>query len=240
MTPFTPAAVKLMGGGAGGGGGGASMPKAPAGYRYTANNELEPIPGGPASPGLSPKDIQKREAVFPQATSSVKSFETKSEQFIKELETLRDDPGLNQITGAIYGRTPSVSREGSRAQALYDKIFAKGGFQALQDMREASKTGGALGNVSNEEGRRLEKSVVGGLDRTQNIADVKQGINDFIDEIRVSQARVREAYDTTYSYRAGAAAAPQLSPQDKEALDWANSNPRDPRAAKIKQRLGVK
>ena len=239
MTPFTPASVKLMGGG-GGGGGTAPMPKAPAGYRYTANNELEPIPGGPASPGLSPKDIQKREAVFPQATSSVKSFETKSEQFIKELEKLRDDPGLDQITGPIYGRTPSVSREGSRAQSLYDKIFAKGGFQALQDMREASKTGGALGNVSNEEGRRLEKSVVGGLDRTQNIADVKQGINDFIDEIRVSQARVREAYDTTYSYKAGAGAASQLSPQDKEALDWANSNPRDPRAAQIKQRLGVR
>jgi len=237
MTPFTPAAVKLMGGG---GGGAAPVGKAPAGYRYTSTGDLEPIPGGPASPGLSPKDIQKREAVFPQATSSVKSFETKSEQFIKELEKLRDDPGLNQITGSIYGRTPSVSREGSRAQALYDKIFAKGGFQALQDMREASKTGGALGNVSNEEGRRLEKSVVGGLDRTQSIDDVKQGINDFIDEIRVSQARVREAYDSTYAYRAGAAATPQLSPQDKEALDWANSNPRDPRAAQIKQRLGVR
>jgi hypothetical protein len=240
MTPFTPAAVKLMGGGGGGGGAAAPVGKAPAGYRYTPTGDLEPIPGGPASPGLSSKDIQKREAVFPQATSSVKSFEANSESFIKELEKLRDDPGLNQITGAIYGRTPSVSREGSRAQALYDKIFAKGGFQALQDMREASKTGGALGNVSNEEGRRLEKSVVGGLDRTQNIADVKQGINDFIDEIRVSQARVREAYDTTYSYRAGAAAAPQLSPQDKQALDWANSNPRDPRAAQIKQRLGVR
>jgi len=32
---------------------------------------------------------------------------------------------------------------------------------------------------------------------------------------------------------------PQVSPQDKEALDWANANPNDPRAAKIKQRLGV-
>jgi hypothetical protein len=190
---------------------------------------------------LPPKEIQKREAAFPQATSAVKSFETKSEQFIRELEKLRDDPGLDQITGPIYGRTPSVSRSGSRAQALYDKIFAKGGFQALQDMREASKTGGALGNVSNEEGRRLEKSTVGGLDRTQNIKDVQQGINDFIEEIRVSQARVRDAYDTTYSYRDGAAAAPQqLTQQDKDALNWANSNPSDPRAAQIKQRLKVK
>lgn len=176
--------------------------KPPAGYRFTPSGDLEPIPGGPASPGLAPKDIQKREAAFPQATQSVKGFVTKSNQFIAELERLRDDPGLDQITGPIYGRTPSVSRAGSRAQALYDKIFAKGGFQALQDMREASKTGGALGNVSNEEGRRLEKSVVGGLDRTQNIADVQQGINDLIDEIRTSQARVQEAYDTTYEYRA--------------------------------------
>lgn len=30
----------------------------------------------------------------------------------------------------------------------------------------------------------------------------------------------------------------QLSPQDKEALDWANSNPNDPRSQKIKQKLG--
>jgi hypothetical protein len=31
----------------------------------------------------------------------------------------------------------------------------------------------------------------------------------------------------------------KFSPQDQQALDWANTNPRDPRAAQIKQRLGV-
>jgi len=166
--------------------------------------------------GVSPKELQKREAVYPQATQAVKGFETKSDQFIKELEKLRDDPGLANITGPVFGRTPSVTREGSRAQTTYDKIFAKGGFQALQDMREMSKTGGALGNVSNEEGRRLEKSVVGGLDRTQNIADVKQGIDDLIAEIRGSKARVRETYDSTYEYRAGRPAAAPAAPAGKE------------------------
>ena len=165
-----------------------------------------------SAPGLSDKDRQKRDAEYPKATQSVKSFETKSDSFIRDLERLRDDPGLNQITGPIYGRTPSVSQAGSRAQALYDKIFAKGGFQALQDMREASKTGGALGNVSNEEGRRLERSVVGGLDRTQNIKDVRRGINDLIDEIRTSKSRVREAYDSTYDYRTQQGAAPSPAP----------------------------
>jgi len=195
-----------------------------------------------AMESLSPKEIQKREAAYPQATSSVNGFESNSDLFIQELIKLRDDPGLNQITGPIYGRTPSVSREGSRAQALYNKIFAKGGFQALQDMRDASKTGGALGNVSNAEGERLERSVVGGLDRTQNAADVKQGINDLIDQIEGSKVRMREAYDMTYGYKANASAATprQLTPQDRDALNWANSNPGDPRAAQIKQRLGAK
>lgn len=165
-----------------------------------------------SAPGLSDKDRQKRDAEYPKATQSVKSFETKSDLFIKDLLELRDHPGLNQITGPIYGRTPSVSQAGSRAQALYDKIFAKGGFQALQDMREASKTGGALGNVSNEEGRRLERSVVGGLDRTQNIKDVRRGINDLIDEIRTSKSRVREAYESTYDYRTQQGAAPSPAP----------------------------
>jgi hypothetical protein len=162
--------------------------------------------------GLTPKEIQKREAALPQAKSSVTSFETKTDQFIKELMALRDDPGLNQITGPIYGRTPSVSREGSRAQALYNKIFAKGGFQGLQDLREASKTGGALGNVSNEEGRRLEASVVGGLDRTQNIEDVKAGINDLIDSLNVSKTRVRNTFDETYQYKSGRGPAAPAAP----------------------------
>lgn len=208
QTPLTSPAVQILGSGTGREAKEQRVPQPPSGYRFTPSGDLEPIPGGPAAPGLTPKDIQKREAVFPQATQAVKGFETKSDLFIKDLERLRDDPGLNQITGPIYGRTPSVSQAGSRAQALYNKIFAKGGFQALQDMREASKTGGALGNVSNEEGRRLERSIVGGLDRTQNIKDVKKGINDLIDEIRTSKSRVREAYDSTYEYRTQQGAAP--------------------------------
>lgn len=37
----------------------------------------------------------------------------------------------------------------------------------------------------------------------------------------------------------GGPAAPTMSPVDQQALQWANSNPADPRAAAIKQRLGM-
>lgn len=163
-----------------------------------------------AAEGLAPKEVQKREAAFPAATAAITGFEKKSDAFLKDLIALRDDAGLDQITGPIYGRVGSVSREGSRAQALYDKIVAKGGFQALQDLRDASKTGGALGNVSNAEGKQLISSFAA-IDRRQNIADVQAAINQVIADIEGARTRTREAYDSTYSYKQDtkpAAAAP--------------------------------
>ena len=197
-----------------------------------------------AMEGLAPKEIQKREAALPAATSAVTGFDTKAKSFIKDLIALRDDVGLDQITGPIYGRIGSVSREGSRAQALYDKIVAKGGFQALQDLRDASKTGGALGNVSNQEGKQLTASFAA-IDRRQDAADVQAAINQAIADIEGARTRTREAYDSTYSYKSAAgqeapagAGKPALSSVDEQALTWATANPKDPRSAQIKQRLG--
>jgi hypothetical protein len=95
-----------------------------------------------------------------------------------------------------------VSQAGSRAQALYDKVVAKGGFQALQDLRDASKTGGALGNVSNQEGKQLTASFAA-IDRRQNAEDVRAAINQAIEDIQGTKTRMREAYDSTYAYKSG-------------------------------------
>lgn len=165
-----------------------------------------------AMESLPAKEIQKREAALPQATSAVQGFESKSDKFIADLKALRDDPGLENITGPIFGRTGSVTREGSRAQAQYDKIVAKGGFQALQDLRDASKTGGALGNVSNQEGKQLTASFAA-IDRRQNAEDVRAAINQAIADIEGSKTRMREAYDSTYSYKSGGTPAPAAATQ---------------------------
>jgi len=187
---------------------------------------------------LSTKDLQKREAAYPQATAAIKSFETKSDAFVSDIEKLRDHPGLPEITGIAAGRLPGITANGRAAQALYDKIVAKGGFQALQDLRDASKTGGALGNVSNQEGKQLTASF-GAIDRRQDVKDVKEALNQAIGDIQGSKTRLKEAYDMTYSYKAE---QPKkgLTGEDQQALDWANKNPNDPRAAQIKKRLGEK
>jgi hypothetical protein len=154
---------------------------------------------------LPPKEIQKREAAYPQATSVIKGFESKSDSFVKDLEKLRDHPGLSQITGLVAGRAPALTADGRAAQALYDKVVAKGGFQALQDLRDASKTGGALGNVSNQEGKQLTASFAA-IDRRQDAKDVRAAIEDAIGSVQGAKTRMREAYDSTYSYKSGAEA----------------------------------
>lgn len=159
--------------------------------------------------GITPKEIQKREAALPAATSAVKGFESKSESFVKDLKALRNHPGLSEITGFVAGRIPGLTAEGRAAQALYDKVVAKGGFQALQDLRDASKTGGALGNVSNQEGKQLTASFAA-IDRRQDAKDVQAALDAAIADVEGARTRMREAYDDTYRYkteRGGAAPA---------------------------------
>jgi hypothetical protein len=170
----------------------------PAGYRLNKEtNELEAIPGGPTTVALPPKEKQKREAIYPKATSAIKAFENTSDDLIKDLAELRNHPGLSSITGIAAGRLPGVTKEGRAAQALYDKIVARGGFQALTDLKAA---GGTLGAVSNQEGTQLKDSYAA-INRTQDAADVRKALDQALANTQRSKDRVREEYDTTYEYR---------------------------------------
>jgi hypothetical protein len=179
---------------------GQDIGRIPVGFRMTADGALEPIPGGPTTTNLSPKEIQLREAKFPQATQAVNTFEAKTTQLEKDLIALRNHPGLSSITGIAAGRAPGITSQGRAAEALYDKITARGGFKELQDMRAASPTGGALGNVSNQEGAQL-RAAFAAIDRKQDAKDVQAAIDIALGDLQASKGRVREAYNMTYDYK---------------------------------------
>ena len=207
--------AKASGGEGGGGAGGAAGtgtvevvdPKNPTKTIVVtkARAVAEGLTPAKAIEGLTPQMRQKLEANYPQATSSLRSHQNKSATFIKDLEALRDSPGLDSVTGFAAGRAPGLTDAGRAAVALYDKVVAKGGFQALQDLRDASKTGGALGNISNMEGKQLIASFAA-IDRKQNAKDVRKAIDQVIDDIRGSNVRLQDAYDLTYEYKRGTAA----------------------------------
>jgi hypothetical protein len=161
------------------------------------SNRLTPAK---AIEGLTPQMRQNLEKSYPQATASLRGHISKTASFIKDIEALRDSAGLESITGFAAGRAPGFTDAGRAAVALYDKVVAKGGFQVLQDMRDMSKTGGALGNISDRENTQL-KAAFAAIDRKQNADDVRAALDNLITGLKGSAVRVKDAYDLTYEYR---------------------------------------
>jgi hypothetical protein len=157
-------------------------------------------PANAQDQGLAPKEILARNARYPAQTQAIKAFEAQSDSFLGDLKKLAEHPGLSSITGLIAGRTPNLTGDARAAQALYKKIVSKGGFSVLQAIREASKTGGALGNLSNQEGAQL-KEAFAAIEQTQNTEDVQNALQQAISELEASKVRMREAYDSTYEYK---------------------------------------
>ena len=165
------------------------------------------------STDLTSKQIQQLEFKFPQATNAVKTFESKAESLEKDLKRLAEHPGLSGISGGIFGisgRTPALTKDARAAEARYNSIIARGGFNELQSLRSASPAGGALGNVSNQENQYL-RDAFAPIKLTQDTADLKKALLDAANSVAGSRQRIRETYDLTYEYRknrGGAAPAP--------------------------------
>jgi hypothetical protein len=155
---------------------------------------------------LAPKERQKREAAYPKASAAFRGTTTELDTQIKDLKALRDHPGLSGITGLVYGRTPAITGAGREASAILKTILARGGFQELAKMRANSPTGGALGNVSDTEGRYLRDSYAS-FDTTQDTPSFQRAIDRAIAQAESSKLNIQQAYDDTYSYRQGAAPA---------------------------------
>jgi len=162
---------------------------------------------------LAPKERQKREAAYPKASAAFRGATTELDTQIKDLEFLRNHPGLSGITGLVYGNTPAITADAREAKALLKTILARGGFQALASLRAASPTGGAVGNVSDTEGRYLRDSYAP-LDTSQDTDSFQRGLDRAIAQAKSSKLNIQQAYDDTYSYRQGAAPAekPAVAP----------------------------
>jgi hypothetical protein len=154
-----------------------------------------------ASGGMDPKTKAKFDQAYPQAIRNLQSSTTELDKDIADVQSLiSDEDGLNVITGVYGANTPNISAASRRAQALYDKIRAGAGFSALQAMRDASPTGGALGNVSNQEGAKLEQSVAA-FAQNQDADDLRDALRQYLIDLKMAQENVRAAFDETYSYR---------------------------------------
>lgn len=111
-------------------------------------------------------------------------------------------------------------------QAMYDQATGTAFLQAYDTLR-----GG--GAIANEEGKRATAAITR-MNLAQDEKEFIKAAREFQEIIRTG---VRKAEEKA---RMGGQSSSALSTEDQQALNWANSNPTDPRAAEIKARLGVR
>jgi len=166
----------------------------PQGYRPTPKGTLEAIPGGPA-------DL-KNQAAFSQDTATLQSSMADLDRLATSANEILQSPGLTHITG-IAGKIPNVpGMAGANTAAKLETLKSQIGFGVLQAMRNASKTGGALGNVSDAEGKRLEANLAA-LDTAQSTEDFAKGLAKVIEFSNQAKQRLADSYKMHYGARLG-------------------------------------
>jgi hypothetical protein len=95
------------------------------------------------------------------------------------------------------GRTPNILGSSANAQAALDTLKAQVGVETLTAMREASKTGGAVGNVTEKEWPILQNQL-GALQQSQTTEEFKKNLGIVKSSLARIKASVRQAYEMTY------------------------------------------
>mgnify|MGYP005991275997 CR=1 FL=1 len=153
----------------------------PAGYEMFQNEnggyEMRVVPGGPA-------DIEAQELDAKKIREKVRD-QMKGNLVLKNIKLAREN--INNpdtfigfkipVTGfgAWLKEVPGTQAKGTAG--MINTIKANIGFAELNDMRKASPTGGALGQVSERELMFLQ-SVIGSLDQAQSKEDVLRVLSD--------------------------------------------------------------
>ena len=87
-----------------------------------------------------------------------------------------------------------LDRQAADAQAKLNTLKSQVAFGVLQDMRNNSKTGGALGSVSDAEGKRLEANLAA-LENAQSEKQMKESLQKIIEYTQGAKERLQSAYN---------------------------------------------
>lgn len=188
----------------------ANKQKPPTGYRYTAEGDLEVIPGGPVDAKNAKADAatdSKNSLAMGTADNSITAIDS-------ALGILKDNQYgpinlaggvIGQLTGGI-GQTPAYD-----LRKAADTVKANVGFQQLQQMREASPTGGALGQVAVQELTFLQ-AAISSLDTAQSPDVLAKNLQ----AVRTHFSNWKQTIEQDRAQKAQGG-APQAVPQAKPA-----------------------
>ena len=166
-----------------------ALAKPPPGFRWKADGsgDLEAIPGGPKD--TAPKDAARAQGAI-----------QKADIVVKKVEEALDQTGFfsTGLTGKVLGMIPGTGAYD--LDRTIDTIKAQIGFSELQAMREASPTGGALGQVAILELQMLQ-STIASLEHGQSEPQIRRALQ-----------QVKKHFENWKNAVQQAAAGPQAAP----------------------------
>lgn len=181
----------------------ANQPKPPTGFRILPSGNLEAIPGGPAA--------IKEELRADRFVSAKQAYMNKADIVMVAIDSAMSLIG--ETTTGLGASFASIPRTDAKNLSGYlTTIKANIGFQELNDMRQNSRTGGALGNVSDKETELLQ-AVGGSLDQKQSPSQLRKNLL----VIKASTQRMRDAaeQDARAGHEESARGKPPSKPEAK-------------------------
>lgn len=200
---------------------------------------------------LPPAGKKFSETLGETAGKRLDDFRTKAESAVSSLQNsqqllpLLNDP--NFISGTLANARLAVAKAVGIDVSATESYFAGVGQQVAERI-----TAFGAGTGLSDADREFAKKIAAG-EETLDVNSIRRIIrinnksaqsvidryNNERDMLAKKEPEVKDYYPEV-KFEGRAAAPDNLSREDQDALNWANSNPNDPRAAQIKQRLGAR
>jgi hypothetical protein len=198
---------------------------------------------------LPPAGKKFSETLGETAGKRLDDFRTKAESAVSSLQNseqlapLLNDPKF--ISGTLANARLAVAKAVGIDVSATEAYFAGVGQQVAERI-----TAFGAGTGLSDADRGFAKKIAAG-EETLSVESIRRiirindqsaenVINRYNKERDMLAKKEPEVLDYYPEVKFEKRAAARLSPADQEALNWANSNPNDPRAAEIKQRLGAR
>jgi hypothetical protein len=150
------------------------------------------------SSAISPKNKEQLLIEQPKATAATEYSLNATRRIQNTVRRLLDNPNLSKAFGAdgvLKSYIPDTEAASAAAEldTLKNQLFVQG----ITEMRSASQTGAAVGNVTEKEGARFE-NLQASLQQKKKFKDIVAELERLDKEMDTTENRISNAYNRTY------------------------------------------
>lgn len=150
------------------------------------------------STAISPKSKEQLLIEQPKATAATEYALGSTRRIRNTINRILDNPNFSSAfgkDGVLLSYIPNTEAASAAAEldTLKNQLFVEG----ITDMRNASQTGAAVGNVTEKEGSRFE-NLKGSLQQKKKFKDIVAELERIDKEMDLAEKRISNAYNRTY------------------------------------------